>query len=271
MNKTKQFGALFKFQMTINPFIWFLPLVFGIPFFMPLLTGFTSKMYHPGFYSLLTNQNLFFVAIFGAMILAPEKFQFGATNVTSSYFGSEFLLTRAIDRPVLYRAKAALLYLLVLALPCIAIISSLNDPNLIVNEYSKPMQQQCITHVQGSVLMPAELEKGLPPLISVPRGNVLVAEWQFWMLLIAAITLQLFILILYPFKYGKIVFWALCFGLIFIPMFYDLNTIGKNSPSLNERFFFSFAAHQTLFWILTALAFILTQLWCERRFARLEQ
>jgi len=36
-------------------------------------------------------------------------------------------------------------------------------------------------------------------------------------------------------------------------------------------FFFSFVAHQPLFWFLAALAFILGELWCERRFARLEQ
>jgi hypothetical protein len=34
---------------------------------------------------------------------------------------------------------------------------------------------------------------------------------------------------------------------------------------------FTFAAHQLVFWILTALALILGQFWCERRFARLEQ
>ncbi len=34
MNKTKQFWALFKFQSTINPFIWFMPLIFGMPSFI---------------------------------------------------------------------------------------------------------------------------------------------------------------------------------------------------------------------------------------------
>jgi hypothetical protein len=272
MNKTKQFLALFKFQTTINPFIWFMPLFFGFPFFIPLLsTASLSKTYHPGFFNLLMNQQtLFFVGMFGSLVMAPERFQFGAPRLVSSYYGSEFMLTRAIDRPVLYRAKAAVLFLLVLTLPCVAIVASLGNPDLVVTEYSKPVQQQCLSNVPGSALMPSENKKSPPSLISVPRGNVLVAEWQFWIFMIVALSLQLFILILYPFKYGKLVFWALYLGLIFVPLF-DLTHLGKDKPTVEEQLFFSFAAHQPLFWILTALTFVLTQLWCERRFARLEQ
>jgi hypothetical protein len=221
------------------------------------------------FFRFFQQSESFFVGIFGSMVLAPEKFQFGAANLTSSYFGSEFLLTRSIDRPVLYRAKAAVLYLLVLSLPFIAIIYSLNKPNLIVDEYSKVVQQQCLAAVPASVLIPSS-KKNPQPLISIPRGNVLVAEWQLWVMLIAAITLQLFILILYPFKYGRVVFWVLYFGLILVPLF-DLTHLGKDEATVNEQLFFSFTAHQTALWILTALVFIFTQLWCERRFARLEQ
>jgi hypothetical protein len=89
-------------------------------------------------------------------------------------------------------------------------------------------------------------------------------------MLMAALTLQILILVLYPFKYGKIIFWVFYFGLILIPLF-DLTHLGKDEATVNEQLFFSFAAHQPLTWILTALAFVLTQLWCERRFARLEQ
>jgi hypothetical protein len=270
MNSIKQFWALFKFQTTINPFIWFMPLVFGMPLLLPLITGSFSKDYHPGFYSLFTNQNLFFVIIFGSMILAPEKFQLGAANLTSNYFGTEFILTRAIDRPVLYRAKTAVLYVLILALPCIALVNSLKDPDLIVSEYSKLVQQECLSNVPGSALLPPKYKKSPPSLISIPRGNVLTAEWQFGVLLIMAISLQLSILILYPFKYGKIIFWTFYFGILLLPLF-DIRSIGKDTPTLNERLFFFFAANQALFWILTSLTFVLGQLWCERRYCRLEQ
>ena len=268
MNRTKQFWALFKFQTSISPYIWFMPLAFGAPFFLPLLLP-TAK-YHSSLSTIfMSNQNLFFVGIFGAMVLAPEKFQMAASNLVSTYYGSEFILTRAIDRPVLYRAKAAVLYLLVLTLPCLAIANSLRNPDLTVSEYSKVVQQQCLAAVPASVLIPAS-KKDYQPLIAIPRGNILVAEWQLWVMLLAAIALQLLILILYPFKYGKVIFWVLYFGLILVPLF-DLTHIGKDEATVNEQLFFSFAGHQSLFWILTASAFVFTQLWCERRFAQLEQ
>ena len=272
MNKTKQFLALLKFQTTINPFIWFMPLAFGMPFFLPLFMVSFPKEYHSSLSTVfMSNQNLFFVGIFGAMVMAPEKFQMAATNMVSAYYGGEFILTRAIDRPVLYRAKAAVLYLLVLILPCLAVANSLRSPDLIVSESSKQIQHQCLATVPGSTITPAKPEKKIwESLITIPRGNVLVAEWQLWVMLIAALTLQLFILILYPFKYGKIIFWVLYFGLILVPLF-DLTHLGKDEATVNEQLFFSFAAHQPLSWILTALAFIATQLCCERRFAQLEQ
>ena len=270
MNKMKQFWALFKFQTTINPAFWFLPLAFGVPFLLPLITGSIAKTYHPSFFSLLLNQNLFLVGFFGTMIMSPERFQMGAANLTASYFGSEFMLTRAIDRPVLYRVKAALLFLLVLLLPMIGVLNAAHDPDLIVSEYSKQAQQECLSQVPSSTLLPTQYKGSPSSLLSIPCGNVLVAEWQFWIFLITAVSLQLLILFLYPFRYGKWIFWSLFFALILVPLF-DLPHVGKEQPSVNEQFFFSFAGHQTLFWILTALAFIFTQLWCERRFARLEQ
>jgi hypothetical protein len=270
MNTTKQFWALFKFQATVNPTIWILPLVFALPLYLPYITNAYSSGYHPGFFSLFMNQNLIFVGIFGTMIMAPEKFQFGASNLTASYSGNEFILTRAIDRPVFYRAKAALLYSVVLALPVTSLVHSVGDPDLIVSEYSKNVQRECLASVPGSMLMGSENQKIPPSLIAIPRGNVLVAEWQFWLLLIAAMALQLLIPLLYPFKYGRVAFWAIFFGLILVPLF-DLTHLGRDQPTVNEQLFFSMASQQVLFWILSAVAFIFTQLWCERRFAQLEQ
>jgi hypothetical protein len=270
MNPAKQFWALLKFQTTMNPSTWFLPLVFVIPLLLPLIDGPTSKSYHPGFVSLFMNQNLFFIGFIGAMVLAPEMLLFGATNVISSYYGSEFLLTRAIDRSVLYRAKAALLFILVLIGPCIMVIHSLGHPDLVVNEYSKPVQVACLATVPGSALLPAEDKGGKPSLLAIPRGNLLVAEWQFFLFMITALALQLLILILYPFKHAKWIFWTIFFGLIFAPLFYTIHEITQETPSFNERSFFFFTRHQVLFWCVTGVIFVATQLWCERRFARLE-
>jgi len=91
------------------------------------------------------------------------------------------------------------------------------------------------------------------------------------MFLVALFAVQALILVLYPFKYRLWIFWSLLMSSIFVPLFIDLHHIRDQTPPHMESLFFLFAAHQAAFWILTALTLILGQLWCERRFAQLEQ
>jgi hypothetical protein len=270
MTTFKQFLTLFRFQSTVNPYIWFMPLAFATTLFIPYIHGLVPGNYHPGFTSLFSNQNLFFIAIFGTSILAPEKYQFGNSALMSSYFGNEFLLTRAVDRPIVYRAKIALLYLLVLAIPLLGIAQSVRNRDLIVTEYSKPVQQLCLAQVPGSSLLPPDRDHRAPTLIAIPNGNVWVAEWNLWVFVTAALTMQLLIILLYPYRRGKVVFWIVYFGFILVPLF-DLVHFARNDPTVNEELFFAFAGHPWLAGILTTAVFISAQLWCERRFAQLEQ
>jgi hypothetical protein len=269
MKTRKQFWALFKFQAMINPFIWVMPLAFGFPVLMPLWRN-NLENYHPDFFGLIFNPTLFGFAIFGAMVLAPERIFVGNASVMASYSGTEFLITRAIDRPVLYRARAAFIYLLVLMIPLVGIVHALEKPDVLVQEYSRPIQQAALSAMPGSTLLPPETKKGSSSLIAIPRGNVLAAEWQMVLPVMLIIVMQIAVLILHPFKYGRWIFWSLyvvsCFG----PLL-DLKSGGAKGPTVNESAFFAFAGHQALFLGLIAGMFVLTQLWCERRFAALEQ
>ena len=83
-------------------------------------------------------------------------------------------------------------------------------------------------------------------------------------------TLQWLTVILYPVRFGRAIFWTLFFALVIVPLF-DLTHLGTDQPTTNDQLFFFFAAHQMLYWVLTGSALILSQLWCERRFAQLEQ
>jgi hypothetical protein len=148
MNNTKQFWTLFRFQTTVNPFIWFMPVAFGLPLFV----GSTlPNWYHATLSSLITTQNLFFVGIFGTMVVAPERFMIGAANAAWNP-GTEFLLTRAVDRRILYRSKATFLYVLILLMPLVSIGYSLDKPDLKVIEYSDVARQRCLALVPGSTL-----------------------------------------------------------------------------------------------------------------------
>jgi hypothetical protein len=272
MNKSKQLWSLLKFQSTANPFIWFLPFAFAFPL---LFSHTLPDSYHPNLSSLLTAQNIFFVGIFGSMIIAPERFQLGAANAANP--GSEFVLTRAIDRPIFYRSKAVFLYGLVMSMPLVSLLYALDKPDLKVTEYSAAARMECIASVPGSTLE-KDPSGSTSPLIVIPRGNVLVEEWHFWSYLVAVLGTQVLILLLYPFKYRILFFYTIFMGSIFGPLLWSLyglthsiNAKGPVPESLGEGPFFFFAAHQVLFWIFAALAVIAIQIWCEWRFVRLEQ
>lgn len=274
MNSTKQFWTLVKFQFLLNPVMWFLPLIIGVSSLIPFLIQGNSAYHSSLSFYFYTNQTFFFVGIFGSMILAPEKFLFNRMKVAAGYSGTEFFLTRAIDRPVLYRAKAFLLCALILLLPVCTVFYFLCTPELIVQESSKIETQQVLDHIPGSALSTVPSAPGLQPSIIIPRGNVLIAAWQVWVFILAIIALQFLILVLYPYKFGRTLFWVLCYlgllGPAFLPM-YQLGKNMQNMPSPPERLFYFFAEHQPAIWISTVFALILCQLWCERTFARQEQ
>lgn len=270
MNTAKQFWTLLKFQPSINPFIFFMPLMFAMPLYMKYFTGSIAHDYHPSLDLLLSNQNLFFVGFIGAMWLAPEVLQLGAANLMW-YTGTEFLLTRAVDRHILYRARVAFFYFLILVVPLATFLFALKNPDLQIAEYHKISHQQILNQISGSIPAPTD-KHGRSEEITIPNGNVLVEAWHLWIFLLTAIGTQVLIFLLYPLKYRRFIFWGIYIGIIFIPLFSIRSSASMDEKlSPNESLFLSFAAHQFLFWILMALALVLGQLWCERRFARLEQ
>ena len=207
------------------------------------------------------------------MIISPEKFQFNRTRTVAGLAGTEFLLTRAVDRPVLYRSKAFLLYTLFLLLPVGTVIYFLPAPDLIVQESSKAESQQILAHIPGTVLV-SQTNRYLEPNITIPFGKVLIAEWQVWVTILAILTLQVLILLFYPYRFGPALFWVICYASLLVPAFLPLWNIGKHSrgsTSPAENLFFFFAGHQPMAWIGAALAVGICQWWCERRFAGLEQ
>jgi hypothetical protein len=273
MNPTKQFWTLVKFQFLISPVLWFLPLIVGVSAFIPFFIDRNSAFHSSLSFYFQPNQTFFFAGIFGSMILAPERFQFNRLRQVMVASGTEFLLTRAVDRPVLYRAKAFLLYTLFLWMPLAVAIYFLSTPDLLIMQSSKVATQQVLDHVPGSVLAPVEAEAYGQPVIAIHHGNVLIAEWQISVLLAALIVFQFAIVFLSPFKHGKTIFWALCYAGLLLPAFLPLYEIGRTTREatpLLEKMFFFFADHQPLVWGGIFLAIIICEISCERLFSRQE-
>jgi hypothetical protein len=109
------------------------------------------------------------------------------------------------------------------------------------------------------------------PLISLPRGALLVAAWTCWRYAVASLGIQALISVLYPYKRRTPIFFTILAPLSLVPLVFQMRNLNTVFPSGTERLFFSFTGHQWQFWIRTALVFVLGQLWSERRFCQLDQ
>src|ERR1700678_754500 len=114
MNKTRQFWALWKFQAASNPYVLFMALAFGMPFFIPFIFRSRSD-FLPHLDYLLSDQDMLVVGLglCAFMVLAPDAMGARASNAIGAT-GIEFLLTRAVDRYLVFRARSFFFYLLIL-------------------------------------------------------------------------------------------------------------------------------------------------------------
>jgi hypothetical protein len=259
MNPRKQFWTLVKFQATVSPFVILAPVAFVMPMFFMWQQDLALSF-------LVQNQNFFLIWLFGALLLAPEIFSSvaGAQNIG---MGAEFIRTRAVDKVIVARAKTAFFLFVALVGPAAVLLTSFGKPSLRVSVYGTEIQNDCLSHVAGSVLEPNR--HGNPNLISIPSGHVLVGAWHLWEFLVMAAVIQLVVYAIYPCKSRRYIFWALFIGFSFAPLlgFYR----NHSSTPFDEHLFFCYASNQVAFWSIGVAAAIAAQLWCERRFARLEQ
>ena len=262
MTKSRQFWALFKFLATMGPIFWIMSLTIGLP----LLLDEGDAV--PVLFSILLVQNLlvFFVGMLGVWALVPEM-GLGASGTWAA--GSEFLLTRAVDRPVIYRARAALLYVAIFLVPLASLTNSLREPELKVMVIAKSAVQKCLASVPGSTRAPDPSgSKG--SVITMPQGNVMVSLWRLWIFAVAGFGVQVLGALVYPLKHRAFIFSAVFLLCVFAPIFAEFQLPRADGAAHMVLFFCSFVAHQAAFWIVTALVLILGQLWCEHRFCRLD-
>jgi hypothetical protein len=272
MNATKQLRALLKFQRASNPYLWAIAAGVGAPVWASMLRG-------PQEFSFLgievLDHGLFLAAILAAYLIAPERFFIAGHGASTSE--TEFLLTRAVDRSLVYRSKVVLLYFMVMIFPLASVLIAFNSPDLTIKLYSGKLQSECLDYLPGSTLKadpifgfggnPMRTIIG-PTRIFIPLGEVLVAEWHVWSLLIAVTIVQALLLLLYPIRWKRVIYYTLIFGFdlgSFLSNFYSFDTW-----SLDEDLFFLYTAHQSLVWIGTLALITICHPWFERRFSQLE-
>jgi len=271
MNKNKQLWALIKFQLSVYPLIALvvMPLAIGAMFYSNSIVYLVNLHYDPPLDQMLSEQNLFLVAIFGMALLAPEIARTAASAQIPT--GSEFVLTRAVDRPLVLRSRAVLYYFVVLILPLIALPLAATQPSLQVGEFSATAQQQVIEALPGSMAMDGAPYESRHDIL-VPHGAVLVAAWRFWVILAVAIIGEAFVMLIYPFQWRRWLLWVGFFLLVFASTsFLIFADHSSKHVTFTKRMFFGFVAHQPVIWLCTLAALVMAHLWGERRFAGAEQ
>jgi hypothetical protein len=266
MNRAKQFWALVRFQTSINPFLWIFPLSFTLPFFVQYRDNSSLGM-------LLTDYNQMMIIVMGSIVLLPEAVQFPIQQAGVSS-GTEFLLTRAVDRPLVFRARVAFYAFLVLLIPIGLVVAALQNPDVKVSEFNRTLHDAILVSVPGSTSPPPGLHNDIQPIL-IPGGNVLVRAWHVGTFLLTLLLTQAVIFLVQPLppRFRRILFWVVVLGVGFFPIFEPLamlaSTLHEKVPYY-EQFFFWYAGHQVLFWVLLIAATFALQAICERRFARME-
>lgn len=125
MKPFQQFLTLLRFHATASPWIWIFPVAFGLQPCIMIMVGQNWRDLTISLSSapmLWMTPVLLAVFIFTPELLAGMRSTTPQTQQQVQSFSAEFLLTRPVDRPVLFHARMALFWVLVL-LPILLLLA----------------------------------------------------------------------------------------------------------------------------------------------------
>jgi hypothetical protein len=227
---------------------------------------------------------IIFAVVTAPQLLAPELSLIRSGMVTRES-GTEFLLTQATDRPLILRMRSVLYYTLVLIIPFTLLCYSLTNPRLDLKESDARIYKMVLHQVPGStqvqnmsgVDVSGHLitQSDRNELVSIPYGKTMIASWRILLLACSIACTQIFIFLICQLRFQKLLYYGVGMGLIFLPLplmiFTDKMNFEFHSTDWNEIAFIFFAAHQILCWLIAIAVLVLGQIWCEKRFSRMEQ
>ena len=268
MSSIKQLCTLAKFQLAITPWVFLLAIGTGFPCLMNLVL-FRFFKGPPDLDLLLGNQMICFVILFGIPLLAPDLGSFGKTNsLRASASGTEFLLTCAIDRHLLYRSRSLLFFFLLLIIPLISLATSLNHPDLKIFESNSSLYHRVMQELPRSIPKAPDTDGKLKEVF-LPNGNILIGMWRIWLPLCLGVIILVFLTLARKIKYvwrllmplvtALIIFY--CYPSVF---FRGASDAGRDGLDLNTALFFFFATHQLFCWLIAIPALFQSLLWYER-------
>jgi hypothetical protein len=196
----------------------------------------------------------------------------------------EFLFTRAVDRRILFRARATAFFILALTPLILNVVASPFAPDLTfspvdaasaeaVRRYDR--YQSTFPAWRLQVNAPRMYNGGFPTVqMAIPHGAVAYTAWLAWSGTLAVLLLQ---------AYGTLIarrvkanhWWTAFYPgapmiIVLLLLILAARVSLRSHINLYENSFLFFSAHPLAMVTALALLAVLIQTWCERRFSQLE-
>lgn len=217
MKPSQQFFALLRYQSSASPWIWLIPIAFGIQPVLILSMGSNwNSLMMP-----MTSLTMLAVSpiMVASFVFAAEKMFAGSagltaqTNVQAQSYSPDFLLTRAIDRPILFRARSVLYWVLVI-LPFLVLLGmAIWKPAM---EIEMPLKQPNRAEYYLSHLQGAEIVKTTKStqVVASAHGNIGLAASMILFCLAAAAIWQAVVFSILKLPFRKFIVFGVFFASI---------------------------------------------------------
>lgn len=235
MKPLQQFFALLRFQAFASPRIWILPLAFCFQPCVALMVGDTWW----GLSLPLSSSTMLFMLpmMIAAIVFTPELWSgmAGATLQARQNLqgcSDDFLLTRAVDRPVVFHARAALFWILVLLPSVLLLILAARWPSI---SLEVPLKPPGAGMVYLETLPGAAVTKttSVAETISLPSGRLAIVGTLALLSVACSAFWQGFIFAISRLKFRRWIFYTALLAVVASPFL----LLGGRSRALDKLVF----------------------------------
>ena len=235
MKPLQQFLALLRFQAFATPRIWIFPVAFSFQPYFSLMTGDTWwGLSLP----LSSSTMLFMISMMEAAFVFTPELWTGMTGATQQAqqnlqgCSPDFILTRAVDRPVVFFARAALFWILVL-LPAIVLLGVAAWRPSIAIEVRLPSPGDGAVYLETLPGASVTKTTSYAETISSPTGRLAIVGTLVLLSIACSAFWQGFVFAISGFKYKRWLFYTAVVGVVGSPFL----MLGGRSRSLETLVF----------------------------------